>query len=572
MKYIKDNKNIIVTSIFILFIVDMPFMNNFLMHGHDIGFHLGRIEGLAISLSNGDFLGRINPVNGYGYASGIMYPQLFLYIPAFLRLFGFSLMNAYKFFVLLINAATFAIAYISFKNILQVSEKYIAMLAGAFYVLGLYRLSTLYLRAALGEVLGMTFFPLLLWGMYELFIGKEKKWWIAVIGWTCVLQSHFLTAEMALVFCSLFFLVEIKRIYCEKRLMLIMKAAFLTMLLNAFFIVPFIHYFVNCDFQVFHIDTDALAHTAVYFSQMFSSAVTNSGSMIELGTSAGEMPTTIGTISLVILFGYVILRLNTTNRLYRVGDKVFLLVLLLLWAVSDLCPWGVLYRFPNLNRLVSSIQFLFRLFSPLYLFLTILFVIVLCVLKEYVKESIIILVTLGLIWGNCSYYLDSTIQTENVMSEEETEREASVDGLYLYNDFPYLESLYNRGEKIEVIPKNSEISIRAYRKQGSNISFQVAGSDGSVVDIEIPLYYYPTYRAQLDDVDIEIEQGTNGVVRLKNISQNGTVRVWFPEQPLWMAADMVSLCAVLWCVVTGWRNMRLRQKHRGFSNEEGKQA
>lgn len=137
MKYIKENKNIIAISIFILFIAYMPFMNNFLLWGHDIGFHLGRIEGLAISLSNGDFMGRINPVNGYGYASGIMYPQLFIYIPAVLRLFGFSLMDTYKLFVFLINAATFVIAYISFKNMFRVDEKYICMLAGAFYVLGL---------------------------------------------------------------------------------------------------------------------------------------------------------------------------------------------------------------------------------------------------------------------------------------------------------------------------------------------------------------------------------------------------------------------------------------------------
>ncbi|MDE7273221.1 MAG: hypothetical protein K2N95_09185, partial [Lachnospiraceae bacterium] len=180
MEYIRNNKNYIIITIFIMFISCMPFMNDFLLKGHDIGFHLGRIEGLAISISNGDFLGRINPVNVYGTASGIMYPQFFIYIPAFLRLLGVSLINVYKLFVFIINLATFVISYIAFKNIFRLEEKYIAVLAAAFYVLGLYRLTTIYRRAAIGEILGMAFLPLLLWGMYELFAGDEKKWWIAV--------------------------------------------------------------------------------------------------------------------------------------------------------------------------------------------------------------------------------------------------------------------------------------------------------------------------------------------------------------------------------------------------------
>lgn len=558
MEFFRKNRNIIIISIFVLFVAYMPFMNNFLLWGHDVEFHLGRIEGLAVSLSNGDFFARINPVDsGYGYASGIMYPQLFLYIPAVLRLLGFSLMDAYKIFIFLINAATLAIACLSFKNILHLTENYIAMLAGAFYVLGLYRLSSVYLRAALGEVLGIAFLPLLLWGMYELFAGEEKKWWVAVIGWTCVLQSHILTTEMALVFSILFFFVEIKRICCEKRILLIVKAIVLTALLNAFFIIPFIHYFVSCDFQLFH--TGGIAMTAVYLSQMFSSVVTNRGINIDLGTTAGEMPVSIGTISLITLFGYVILRVDTANKLYRIGDRVFLLVILILWAVSDLCPWGVLWRFPYLNRLVSSIQFLFRLFSIAYLFLTIIFVIILCTLKDYVKKPIIILVALILIWGNCWYYIESTVQTERVMSEEVTGRSASVDGLYLYNDFPDLENLYDRGEKIELIPADSGISIGEYRKQGSEMSFEVSNSDGSAVDLEIPLYYYPTYRAQLNNEDLEIEQGTDGVIRLKNVSRNGTVKVWFPEQPLWLVADIISLCTILICIMIVVRNMWIKR-------------
>ncbi|MDE6052271.1 MAG: hypothetical protein K2G55_00615, partial [Lachnospiraceae bacterium] len=84
-------------------------------------------------------------------------------------------------------------------------------------------------------------------------------------------------------------------------------------------------------------------------------------------------------------------------------------------------------------------------------------------------------------------------------------------------------------------------------------------SDGSAVDLEIPLYYYPTYRAQLNNEDLEIEQGTDGVIRLKNVSRNGTVKVWFPEQPLWLVADIISLCTILICIMIVVRNMWIKR-------------
>ena len=341
---------------------------------------------------------------------------------------------------------------------------------------------------------------------------------------------------------------------------IILKAAILTALLNAFFIIPFIQYFVSCDFQVFHMEPDNFAWSAIYFSQMFSVFVDNSGGSLPLGITAGEMPVSIGIISLVTLFGYVVLRFNTANKLYKVGDKIFLLAVLILLAASNLCPWGVLYRFPVLYKTVSSIQFLFRLFMPAYFFITVIFVIDLCVLKDYVREPVLVLFSLLLILLNCWYYIDSTVQTDEVLSKEETERIVSADGLYLYNDYPDLENLYNRGETIEVVPADSGLSVGEYVKQGSYMEFEVFSSESIGADLEIPLYYYPTYRAQLNDEELEIEQGTHGVIRIKNVSHSGIIKVWFPELPLWLAADIISLCTALICVMVIVKNKLGKRK------------
>lgn len=49
------------------------------------------------------------------------------------------------------------------------------------YLLNPYRLNNLFLRAAVGEVLGAIFLPLLALGVYELVCRDYKKWWLTVI-------------------------------------------------------------------------------------------------------------------------------------------------------------------------------------------------------------------------------------------------------------------------------------------------------------------------------------------------------------------------------------------------------
>lgn len=55
ISYIRDNRIWIIIAAAILGIAYLPFMNDFLIWGHDSGFHLGRIEGLAMCLKSGVF-------------------------------------------------------------------------------------------------------------------------------------------------------------------------------------------------------------------------------------------------------------------------------------------------------------------------------------------------------------------------------------------------------------------------------------------------------------------------------------------------------------------------------------
>ena len=151
------NKKCLLLYIIFIIAVSIPLMNDFLIRGHDIYFHLMRIEGLAQGMQNGQFPVKIQPVwyDDYGYAVSVFYGDLFVYLAAFLRLLGFSLQNAYKGYLVFCNMATLMIAGYSFGKIFR--NPYIGAFGGFLYSMSAYRLVNLYTRGAVGEYTGMMF-------------------------------------------------------------------------------------------------------------------------------------------------------------------------------------------------------------------------------------------------------------------------------------------------------------------------------------------------------------------------------------------------------------------------------
>ena len=119
-----DKKHILLYIILIIF-TSVPIINDFLFRGHDIYFHLMRIEGLAQGLRCGQFPVKIQPVwyDDFGYAVSVFYGDLFVYIAAFLRLMGFSLQDSYKGYLICCNIATILISGYSFGKIFDKASK-----------------------------------------------------------------------------------------------------------------------------------------------------------------------------------------------------------------------------------------------------------------------------------------------------------------------------------------------------------------------------------------------------------------------------------------------------------------
>ena len=242
----------------IIVMASIPLFNNYLIRGHDIYFHLMRIEGLAQGLGAGEFPVRIQPAwyDGYGYAVSVFYSDLFLYPAALLRLLGISLQDAYKVYVVLCNVATTLISGYSFGKIFRKRE--IGVFGSCLYTLSPYRLVNLYTRGALGEYTGMIFWPLLIYSCVLLLNEDRKKVQIqkgAVlmgISMAGMLQSHMLTAEIACMVLLLLVIVYCRRIFHKEVMLAGCGAVAAALGLSAWFLIPFLDYML---FERFNINS-----------------------------------------------------------------------------------------------------------------------------------------------------------------------------------------------------------------------------------------------------------------------------------------------------------------------------
>lgn len=85
--------------------------------GHDILFHLNRIEALSAEIKAGNIPARIyhTVYGGVGYASGMFYGDWLLYFPAWLVTAGVGVVTAYKLNVMLVTVMTLLIAFFCAK-------------------------------------------------------------------------------------------------------------------------------------------------------------------------------------------------------------------------------------------------------------------------------------------------------------------------------------------------------------------------------------------------------------------------------------------------------------------------
>ena len=470
----------LILSILSLYIVYLQ--NGHIMIGDDYHFHQNRIEGLALSMKNGVLFPKISYffIGGYGYASSLFYPDFYLYFPAVLRLLGLSLANSFIIFAIGINLGTFIVTYISGRYMALSKMK--SWLFSLLYTLSIYRLQDFFNRQALGELLAMSFFPLILASLYLLKNGKTGRWLLLTIGMTGIGLAHFISLEIASIFIGLYILLNLKKFLKKEVIVAIVKAAGVTMLLLAFYLIPIFEQMRHVTFQVTSKPLTLISERSYSLRELLTNSFKNT---VFHASSAN-----IGVILLLglVLYTGMLFKRDAPNR------TLIILALFFMLMTTNLFPWQLFDQTP-----LNTIQFPWRFLSIVTLLVAYLIANDdLGLFKRY-PSSQLVLATVILI--GVGLYEKESIDTEGkrLLSHQSYDQTNSY---YIGAGHEYLPTevdydIIKKNKHRQLTYDSEKVEVKKVEMTFDSVAFDYQTKYTEKATVTVPFIYYYGYQAKI---------------------------------------------------------------------------
>ena len=502
--------------------------------GQDLSYHLSRIDGLAYAIRSGDFLAYIHCVSGlgntinlnnkaawinanmgdYGYANGLFYGNLFIYLPAILTVIGLNIIGSYKIFILITMILTSLIMYYVTNKIFK--DNRIAFISSLLYTTCSYHMTDVVIRAAVGEIIGYMIVPLTLLGLYYIIFDDKKKWYIFAISFALLLNSHIITTLMMVIIYAFIILFSIKKIIKEKRYKYLIYSVLLGTLLSSFFLFPLIEQLMSDKF-ILSSPNVIPSNRAVPILKMFLG--------IRFDTiiyNLDFVPAGVGLVFLIPLFFIKKVKENKFVKLCLITGIITLL------CVTNIFPWKLF------NNILGFIQFPWRLYLPATLFLSIGAAYILNTIiksKRGLKYLTIYTVLIGSLIS-----LQAFIGLHYAIEDK--------------HDYYYISS----GEYLPLgtLPINLDNKPKAssddiiYDYQKKDLEVIIDYKNGNNGYIDIPMFYYKGYVIESlnDNKKYKIEKGNNNVIRINLLDQD-KVKVYYKGTIIQKVSLIISLITVL---------------------------
>ena len=236
---------------YILLQIHQP-MNQVIL-GHDSAYHYLRLEAASYNIENGTLFSGVDHLflNGAGYASSAAYPDILLLFPAFLRTLGVSVGTSMSVHLILCDIFTYLTMFLCAKAL--TGSPVGGTIAAVAYTLCQYRLDNIFIRMALGEIQAFIFWPLILYGLYDLIFCDFKKPYILGIGFTGMLLSHVISTIFSLIISILFVLIFIRRILKQPhKIVKLLITAGIVMIATSFYWIPLLELVNSCELGLTH--------------------------------------------------------------------------------------------------------------------------------------------------------------------------------------------------------------------------------------------------------------------------------------------------------------------------------
>jgi len=565
--------------IFAALFASMPLLWNGVYNGHDLFFHLNRIEGIAAGLRAGQFPVRIHASTllGHGYAASEFYPELFLYIPAVMRNLGVSLAACVRVFEMAINLLAAASSYFCARRLFE--DRSIALGASVLYTLCIYRLVNMYVRATIGESLAMIFFPLLILALYEVLTRDEKKWPLLALAMTGIMMSHLLSTMFSAVMCVAAAVICLPKLIREpKRILACVKAALVMALCSVWFLLPMMEYSGD------GISTSVVLPAFTFILRLGSFLVGYPGEVVALPEEEEDFAYTIGVVpGLAIMLGCALLLIRLYARGKRAEgtedgegarcDRLSLALLslggLALLGATEFFPWEWLCNLPRpFSTFFMQMQFPWRLVGIAAPMLSMAAAWGYMREEKHRPQALFALAALSVVFS--AYTMQIFVQQAPLLVQD-SYCDTRIDQ-YEYTYVGTEKSALNPGEVI--VAGADEYTLDHYEKKGTNLSFTLEIPQGCAY-VEVPMLYYPGYQAACNGESCRVVRGNNNLIRLYGVHGEGAVPVtiWFEAPARWIAAQAVSLAgAALLALSLAGMNRPGRRARRKAEKKTGKKA
>ncbi len=483
------------------------FRNNIIL-ADDLTYHLNRFQGIANAFEEGQILPKMYPYAnyGYGYASPLFYCDFFLYPFGILFHFGLSAVLCFKLCVFFYTLLGNLFVYFIFKK--ETNNRLLTLITVILYSCTNYHIQNIYVRAALGEILAMTFIPLVIHSIYKILAKKENCWIYLGISFSCLVMCHLISSLLYgiffLVMIIVFIVINRKDIsLIKKTLITILKGTVLAILLCAWYLFPMLEQLHS---QTFWLSINAQYNDINSGTQTIKDILTNIFALTDWNNFSIKDNASVGIILLILPLCNIFTKKNKYITIISIYSIILFLIIL-----------GVIP-----GDYLNIIQFYFRLYIVIFPLLIICSIYFLSNLNKQVIRNIVCVIICIYSIINVSlatvqttkgtYYLDNNAEIYEINSINS----------YLYD----LDYNHDELGGCEYLPYTERV------KYEEDTSIELKDENGVFVE------YHPTYRVAEENryfstLEFSIENVKDGVEMLLPISYYKGYSAYMLENGEW---------------------------------------
>lgn len=517
-----------------------PLIDTKIIPGHDYMFHVSRIEIVANALKQGIFPVRMyaDTIQFWGSPNGILYPNLFNYIPAILRLTGLPVEICYNIFIALIFYTGLFVSWYGFA--LLTKSKHIGFLASILYISSGYFLLDAYIRSAIGELLALAFMPLAIACIVKL-VQKEKVspklFFVSILTFSAIIEAHVLSTIFLVLFFTVCLVINHKNISfltCKR----IIKLFIFIILLNASFLFPFLFFYSKIPLAIYAIEDFSksglrpfiLLRFLVYWNFWLFTGI-----YFFLSTKYHKSFSTT---------------INFSKNQFKKSFLCLLTGICFLFASSSVFPWNFL---PPIKDFFKYMQFPWRFLGYSTLFMCISGSLGLHIIVLKTKRNIILSAFFSLLiclTSLTTFKFLTPTPFGNMEPKTFWERQLYIcDVEFLYKDTALTKILEQGNQYI------TNAKITNWKKENTTIAFSYFAENNS--DIILPLINYPGYTAiDQEGKKLFINENDNHMMVITLPKGNGNIKVFYKGLTIFKVADYISLFSLVALLYSSFRYLK----------------